>query len=111
MITTATQSLADAHRAVFDVARKADVVLAGLEGLSPTLTYSEIAASFGLDLRTLGRTDAFLAYLAIDAAIEHRGWVAANEPGSPKLFRKLPKRTHHRKPTESLTARERREAS
>jgi len=45
VITTAVQSLETAHRAVFDVARKTDVVLAGYEGLSPTLSYADIAAA------------------------------------------------------------------
>jgi hypothetical protein len=111
VITTAAQSLDHAHRAIFDVARKADVVLAGYEGLSLTLTYADIAAAVGLDLAALSRTDAFLTYLAIDAAVEHRGWAAVNEPGEPKQFRKMPKHTHHRKPAECPTARQRRNGS
>jgi hypothetical protein len=106
MITTASESLGAAHQAVFDVARKAAVVLAGYEGLSPTLSYADIASGIGLDLDALSRTDRFLAYLAFDAAVEHRGWVAVNEPGQPRLFRKLPKHTHHRLPSESPVARE-----
>ena len=107
MITTAVQSLETAHRAVFDVAGKADVVLAGYEGLSPALSYADIASAIGVDLSTLSRTDAFLFYLAIDAAVEHRGWSVVSEPGELKRFRKLPVTKHYRKPSMSPVAKQR----
>jgi hypothetical protein len=107
VITTAEKSLNDAHRAVFDVARKADTVLAGHEGLGVTLGFAEIAAGIGLDLHALSHTDRFLTMLALEAALEHRGWSVVSEPGELKQFRLPMKRTHYRKPSISPVARAR----
>ena len=73
MIITAVKSLETAHQAVFDVARKANVVLAGYEGLSATLSFSDIAAGIGLDLPALTRTDSFLTYRNVSTTLRHRG--------------------------------------
>jgi hypothetical protein len=114
MITTAVDSINVAHRAVFDVARKAVIVLAGYEGTCATLTRSDIAASIGIDVRDIKEADRFLVYLAIDAALEHRGWVDVSPSGNgygAKVFCKLPATKHYGKPSVSPVARERRKTS
>ena len=83
MIATAAESLNDAHRAVFDVARKAAVVLAGLEGTGPALTRSDIAASIGISLHDLSATDQFLVMLSLDAALDYRGWSEVPSEAAP----------------------------
>ena len=56
------------------------------------LGFSEIAASVGIDLRTLPATSRFLTYLSIEAALEHEGWKTAPELGKLKRWSKPARR-------------------
>lgn len=105
---TASQNLSTASREVFAIAERADTVLAGNEGLGVMLGFADIAASIGITLHELPKTERFLVLLAIESAVEHRGWIEVQQPGTPKLFRKLPARKHYRLPSESPVARARR---
>jgi hypothetical protein len=107
MSSTASSSLTNAHKSVFEIAERASVVLAGYESVAATLTYRDIASAIGIDLSTLRGTDSFLVYLALDAAVEHRGWQEVQFEGERKQFRKVPATKAHRKPALSPPARAR----
>jgi len=104
---TASENLITAHDATFCIAKRAAAVLAAHEGLGVTLTRVEIARAIGIDLHEVGSLDTFITYLALDAAISHRGWSEVQEPGELKRYRKLPVTRHYRKPSESPVARAR----
>jgi hypothetical protein len=105
---TVLENLNIAHDATFCIARRAAAVLAAHEGLGVALTRIEIAQSIGIDLREVSSLDSFITYLALDAAIQHRGWSEAPSDGSAvKRFTKKPKHTPYRTPAVSPTARAR----
>jgi hypothetical protein len=106
VITTAVENLNQAHRSVFAIAQQASVMLAGYEGTGATLTRSEIAVSIGIDVCYLKEADRFLVYLALDAALEYRGWSEVPSDGDTvKRFRKAPKMTTYRKPATNAEVR------
>ena len=77
-----------AHTALLALAARARPVLASYEGTGATLSYGDLAAQIGIDLRSLGQTDAWLTFMALDAAVEARGWQDVQNEGEPKRFRK-----------------------
>jgi hypothetical protein len=96
---TASENLNIAHDATSSIAKRAAAVLAAHEGLGVTLTRNEIAKAMGLDLRDASSLDTFITYLALDAAIQHRGWSELPSAGSTvKRLTKKPKHTHYRRP-------------
>jgi hypothetical protein len=111
MLTT-IENLNIAHDATFCIAKRAAAVLAAHEGLGVTLTRIEIAQSIGIDLRDVSSLDSFIAYLAIDAAIQHRGWSELpSDSSTVKRFTKKPTVMHYGLPVESPIARKRRAAA
>lgn len=105
---TATENLNIAHDATFCIAKRAAAVLAAHEGLGVTMTRAEIARAIGIDTREASSLDTFITYLALDAAIAHRGWTELPSDGSTvKRFVKRPKHTHYRRPSMSPVARAR----
>jgi hypothetical protein len=60
------------------------------------------------DFGKLGKLALWQTYMAIDAAVEHRGWSQVQAEGEPMKFRKAATVTEYRKLAESATACERR---
>jgi hypothetical protein len=86
MSITASNSLTQAHKGCFAIADRASAVLANLEGTGATLSYGDLAAAIGLDMKGLGKLDGYLVFLSLDSALDYRGWKNVADKGEVSKF-------------------------
>ena len=99
-MTTAEKHLTNAHTAVLAMAEQASAVLASYEGTGATLSYADPAGQLGLDLRSLGQTDTWLVFMALDSAVAFRSWVNLAAKGEPARFTRPPSVTEFKRQNE-----------
>ena len=105
MSGTASAALTAAHKGCYSIADRASVVLAGLEGTAATISYSDLAAAIGIDMRDLGKLDGYLVFLSLDSALDYRGWKNTAEKGEVSKFVLKPITKSFRKPRNLVEVR------